>query len=98
MKSFLVKKETEEERLAKEKEKERLEKEEYETNLVVKNCPFCMKETHKTGGCDYMLCSNAEPKSTCSGEWCWNCHKPKYKIIPAKPELGCCNDKSHNSH
>lgn len=32
------------------------------------------------------------------GEWCWQCHKPKYQPDPSKVEAGCCNDPSHNSH
>lgn len=81
-----------------EEEQKRIDEEERQTNLVVKKCPFCLKPTFKNGGCNYMKCSDSEPKSDCSGEWCWQCDKPKYKIIAAKPELGFCNDKSHNSH
>ena len=72
--------------------------EEQKTALAVKNCPFCGKATYKDDGCNYMKCSKSEPKSNCPGEWCFADNKPKYKVIPGKESLGCCNDKSHNSH
>lgn len=76
----------------------RLQREEIETSKAVKRCPFCDKYTYLDGGCNYMNCSIAEPPSQCSGEWCWQCEKPKYKIINHKPSLGFCNDSNHNSH
>ena len=65
----------------------------------IKNCPKCGIPTFKDGGCNYMKCSDGDgPVSNCPCEWCFQCHKPKYEPLPDKPELGCCNDKSHNSH
>ncbi len=72
------------------------------TKHAVKKCLFCDRSTYKDEGCNYMKCSDAEPKldvkNPCPGEWCWLCYKPKYKEIPEKEHLGCCNDKTHNSH
>lgn len=68
------------------------------TNQAVKNCPLCNKPTFLDGGCNYMRCSNSDPPSICIAEWCWQCHKIKYKPIPGRENEGCCNDLSHNSH
>ncbi|MFS8159025.1 MAG: hypothetical protein ACMG6E_02210 [Candidatus Roizmanbacteria bacterium] len=75
-----------------------LAKEEQLTAAVVKNCPFCEKQTYKIDGCNYMKCSNSDPPSNCPGEWCFVDGLPKYKPIPSKPYLAYCVDLSHNSH
>lgn len=71
------------------------------SNEFIKNCPLCDIPTFKDGGCDYIKCSEGEGRGNyknCNQEWCWRCLKPKYNIIISNPQLGCCNDKSHNSH
>lgn len=62
----------------------------------IKKCPMCKMPTFKDGGCNYMKCSDSEPKSTCPCEWCWVCELPKYKVIDGYQNF--CDDKSHNSH
>ena len=65
----------------------------------IKNCPLCNIPTFKDGGCNYMKCSDGENiKSSCPCEWCWQCYKPKYRILENRPEMGFCDDKTHNSH
>ncbi len=58
----------------------------------IRVCPHCESLGELVSGCNYIKCP------ACNGEWCWQCLKPKYKVIPSKVALGCCNDKSHNSH
>lgn len=77
---------------------DRLKLEEKLTNNVVKNCPMCEKATFQDGGCNYMKCSDSDPVSSCPCEWCFLCHKPKYKVLEGKEALGFCNEASHNSH
>jgi hypothetical protein len=75
-----------------------LEDEERLTVEAVKLCPLCHKSTFKESGCNYMKCSESDPKSDCVMEWCWACVKPKYKPIAGQDDKGFCNDSSHNSH
>ena len=63
-------------------------------NGTIKLCLFCERPGELASGCNYIKC----PAKDCGGEWCWQCERPKYKPIEAKKEIGCCNDKSHNSH
>lgn len=77
---------------------ERLLNEELLTGQVVKACPLCQKPTYLDGGCNYMKCSQSDPPSNCPAEWCFLCHKIKYRPIPGKLNQGCCNDVRHNSH
>ena len=63
-------------------------------NETIKLCPHCDRPGELASGCNYIKC----PAKECKKEWCWKCSKPKYKAIESKPELGFCNDKSHNSH
>ena len=62
----------------------------------IKNCPMCNIPTFKDGGCNYMKCSDGDPYSACPCEWCFLCHKPKYRPLPNQKEF--CDDKTHNSH
>ena len=55
-------------------------------NGSIKACPLCGILGELASGCNYIKCPS------CSGEWCWQCSKKKYKGEDA------CNDKSHNSH
>lgn len=71
---------------------------EAEDEARIKPCPFCGKRTFLIDGCNYMECSKSDPPSSCLGEWCFQCLLPKYRPVPGKEYLGCCNDKSHNSH
>lgn len=64
----------------------------------IKPCPKCKLNTFKDGGCNYMKCSDSEPKSDCDCEWCWVCELPKFRPIPGLENKGACNDPSHNSH
>jgi hypothetical protein len=77
------------------KNKPRLEAED---EARIKPCPFCGKRTFLVDGCNYMKCSDSDPPSSCPGQWCFQDGLPKYRPIPGKEYLGCCNDKSHNSH
>jgi hypothetical protein len=61
---------------------------------TIKLCPHCERPGELASGCNYIKC----PAKDCKKEWCWVCEKPKYKSIAAKPALGFCNNKSHNSH
>ena len=63
-------------------------------NKTIKLCPHCKRPGELASGCNYIKC----PAKGCQKEWCFYCSKPKYQPIPTKPDLGCCNDKSHNSH
>lgn len=69
---------------------------------TIKRCPFCGSPGELASGCNYIKCPAAvgenNSKKKCNGEWCWVCHKPKYRAIPNKTELGFCNDSKHNSH
>lgn len=76
----------------------RLAAEEAATARVVKPCPWCGKATYLIDGCNYMNCSQSDPVSTCPAEWCFQCGKEKFKPIPGREYLGCCNDQTHNSH
>jgi hypothetical protein len=77
---------------------ERLRQEEALTNAVVKSCPSCQKPTYKIDGCNYMDCSKSDPVSNCRCLWCFQCQRPKYRPLPNKVSVGCCNDVTHNSH
>lgn len=79
-------------------EAERLHEEELLTGQVVKACPLCQKPTYLDGGCNYMKCSNSDPPSNCPAEWCFLCHRVKYKPVLGRLNQGCCNDVRHNSH
>ena len=63
-------------------------------NKTIKLCPHCGEYGELASGCNYIKC----PVKGCGGEWCWVCDKPKYRVISTKPDLGFCNDKTHNSH
>lgn len=41
----------------------------YETNVLVKYCPYCHTPIDKDGGCNNMYC-------TCGRSFCWRCAKP----------------------
>lgn len=75
-----------------------ISEEEKLTHQVVKACPLCQKPTYLDGGCNYMKCSNSDPPSNCPTEWCFLCHKIKYRPLTIKPYDSCCNDPRHNSH
>lgn len=49
------------------KELKRLKKEEEETAKIVRPCPGCRVDIHRTEGCRAMRCTN------CKTEFCWNC-------------------------
>jgi len=63
---------------------------------IIKLCPFCGIPSELINGCNYVTCICKRGLNEKS-EWCWLCGLPKYQPNPQN-NLGCCNEREHNSH